>query len=363
MAKARKATKKKITKKAAVARRAYPRATLEDALGIPKVLKKVNGGNPWSPGEVASALDLSKATNAFFYVAAASREFGLTDGSRDSTQISLTDLGRDVVYAPSENAEAKLKRAAFQKVELFTRVLDYYKGSSLPEMKYLGNTLEREFQIHPDHHEEFSDLFKRNCAYLGIGKGYTSSERGEVEPKEGEGAAGHQRDVVTLAEPEQETGLTCFVVMPFRERTDAYPKGFFDEVLRGLIAPAGRKAGFKVETANRPGTEVIHSTIINDLLDADLVVADLTEHNPNVLFELGMRMANDKPVALIRAKGTGPVFDVDNVLRVFDYDPNLWQSTVEKDLPKLKEHIEATRKNRESQETYMKILRPPGGAG
>ena len=343
---------------AASPRRAFPRASLEEAIRIPQVLKDKNGGNPWSPDEVAKALDLSKTTNTFFYIAAAARDFGLTDGGRDSAQIALTDLGRDLVYAPSKDAEAQLKRKAFQNVDLFVRVLDYYKGSRLPEMKYLGNTLEKEFGIHRDHHEEFSELFKKNCEYLGIGEGYGTS--GSTP---GGGATGASvepspaRDTVTLAEPESETGLKCFVIMPFRERTDRYAQGFFDEVLRSLIAPAGRKAGFTVATANRQGTEVIHSTIINDLLDADLVVADLTEHNPNVLFELGMRMAHDKPVALIRAKGTGPVFDVDNMLRVYEYDPNLWASTVERDQPKLKEHIEATWKNRDKQDTYLKLLR------
>jgi hypothetical protein len=33
------------------------------------------------------------------------------------------------------------------------------------------------------------------------------------------------------------------------------------------------------------------------------VLADLTEHNPNVLFELGLRMAVNKPIALVKAKG------------------------------------------------------------
>lgn len=231
-------------------------------------------------------------------------------------------------------------------------------------MKYLGNTLEREFGIHRDHHEEFSGLFKRNCEYLGIGEGYESEKRAVESDGGKDRKESHARETVTLAEPENETGLKCFVIMPFRERTDGYAPGFFDEVLRSLIAPAGRNAGFTVETANRQGTEVIHSTIINDLLDADLVVADLTEHNPNVLFELGMRMAHDKPVALIRAKGTGPVFDVDNMLRVYDYDPNLWASTVDRDLPKIKEHIEMTWKNRDKQDTYLKLLRRnPGGAG
>lgn len=358
-----KAKRKTGTTKKAAPRRAFPRATLEDALKIPMILKTANGGNPWPPEDVANALELSKTSHAFFYMAAASRDFGLTEGSRDSAEIALTDFGRDLVYAPSPEIEAKLKKDAFLNVDLFARVLDYYKGSSLPDMKYLGNTLEREFGIHPDHHEEFSELFKQNADYLGIGEGYGADAAHGKEDGDDDGTTPRQRDVVTLAEPESETGLRCFVIMPFRERTPGYSPGFFDEVLRSLIAPAGRKAGFKVETANRQGTEVIHSTIINDLLDADLVLADLTEHNPNVLFELGMRMAHDRPVALIRAKGTGPVFDVDNMLRVFDYDPNLWQSTVEKDVPKLRDHIQATWSNRDSQETYMKILRRSASAG
>jgi len=68
-------------------------------------------------------------------------------------------------------------------------------------------------------------------------------------------------------------------------------------------------------------------------------------------------MAFDKPVALIRAKGTEPIFDVDNMLRVFDYDPNVWPSTVERDIPKLTQHIKATWDDRENMNTYMKLLR------
>ena len=59
---------------------------------------------------------------------------------------------------------------------------------------------------------------------------------------------------------------------------------------------------------------MIQSTIINDLIQADLVIADLTEHNPNVKFELSVRMAQDKPVVLMKAEVTGPLFDVDNML-------------------------------------------------
>jgi hypothetical protein len=351
-----KRTKKATRKATARLERPYPRATLEDALKVAYALKDKNGGNPWSPDDLAAALGMAKSNNRFFYMSAAAREFGLTTGSRDSEQIALTDLGRELAYAPSPQTEEAAKRRAFLSVDVFKRVLEYYKGSNLPEMKYLSNTLQNQFGLDPRTHEEFSDLFKQNCDFLKIGSGFSApagtntgsaSSPSNLPPKE----------VITLAEPEQGTGLTCFVVMAFRERELGRPKGFFDEVLQSLIAPAGRKAGFTVNTANRQGTEVIHSTIINDLLNADLVVADLTEHNPNVLFELGLRMAADKPVAIIRAKGTGPIFDVDNMLRVFDYDPNLWPSTVERDLPKLIGHIQATWNNRESERTYMKILK------
>jgi len=150
--------------------------------------------------------------------------------------------------------------------------------------------------------------------------------------------------------------------MPFVEKDEIYPKGFFSEVLRSLITPAAVEAGFIVETANKQGSDIIQSTIINDLLEADLVIADLTAHNPNVLFELGVRMAQDKPVALIKSTGTGKIFDVDNMLRVFEYDRNLWRSTIEHDLPKLREHIKAAWENRDSNLSYMKILRKGNSA-
>jgi hypothetical protein len=151
--------------------------------------------------------------------------------------------------------------------------------------------------------------------------------------------------------------LRAFVIMPFTEKNDKRSLGFFKEVLDSLIIPAGIEAGFTVETANKQGSDVIQSTIINDLLEADLVIADLTDHNPNVLFELGLRMSADLPVALIKSKDTGKIFDVDNMLRVYEYDQNLWKSTIEKDGPSLKEHFNAAWSNKNSEQTYMKILR------
>ncbi len=146
------------------------------------------------------------------------------------------------------------------------------------------------------------------------------------------------------------------LLLCFSEKTSNYPHGYFDEVLKHLITPSAVKAGFNAKTAKKAGSEVIQSTIVNDLDAADLVIVDLTEHNPNVLFELGMRIAFSKPVCLIRAKGTAPIFDIDHMLRVYDYNPCLWPSTLESDIPQLSEHIKETWINRRER-SYLDILR------
>jgi hypothetical protein len=211
-------------------------------------------------------------------------------------------------------------------------------------MKYLGNTLEREFNLDPVFHEEFSRVFRENCEYLRITSGDSAGKADAPT-------------TVIVGEPTSSSNVKAFIILPFTERNAERPTGFFLEVLRSLITPAAIEAGFKVETANRQGSDVIQSTIINELLGAELVVADLTDHNPNVMFELGLRMAVDRPVALIKAAGTGRIFDVDNMLRVYEYRPQLWRSTLDTDVPELAKHIRASWENRTADHSYMKILR------
>jgi len=143
--------------------RPYPRATLEDAIAVAYALKDKNGGNPWAPDDLANAVGVSKSNNRFFYSTASAREFGLTTGSRDTEQIALTDLGRELVYAPSPQTEESAKRRAFLNVDVFKRVLEYYKGSNLPEMRYLSNTLQNQFGLDPRTHEEFRTSSRRTA--------------------------------------------------------------------------------------------------------------------------------------------------------------------------------------------------------
>lgn len=334
--------------------KSYPPITLEKCLIIPQKIKELNGGNPWTTKEVSKAIGIL-GTMPLYIITASSRDFGLTVGSSSAKQIELTPLGREIIYAPNPEVERRKKIEAFLNIEIFKNVLEYYKGSNLPEMKYLSNTLENQFNLNPEFHEEFSHVFSENCKYLNITTGDPLNDSNSTQD------FSYPSTIIVGETKKGVKGkLKAFVIMPFVERDNKRPAGFFKEVLDSLLIPAGIDADFTVETANKQGSDVIQSTIINDLLEADLVIADLTDHNPNVLFELGVRMAADRPVAIIKSKDTGRIFDVDNMLRVYEYNQNLWKSTIEKDVPELMEHFKAAWNNRDSELSYMKILRREG---
>jgi len=78
-----------------------------------------------------------------------------------------------------------------------------------------------------------------------------------------------------------------------------------------VIGPACDECGYKADRADElaePG--IITSQIVDRLVESDLVVADLTAHNPNVFYELAIRHAARKPVVQMIEKGWSIPFDV-----------------------------------------------------
>ncbi|MBV7483052.1 hypothetical protein [Bordetella sp. BOR01] len=355
------ATKKAVTKSAkpkkapavAKAKRSFPQSDLEECVKLVNAIKEFNAGNPWAPGEIAKVLGVGMG-NKYFYLTAACRDYGLTVGTRDTAKIELTDLGRNLAYPKSPAMQSEALNTAFRNISLFQKVYDYYQGGVLPEIQYLKNTLKTEFGVEEQFQDDFYQLFQKNVAYLKTATG--SSPVVGKAPTTGSTSKSNSGDSIVLGESTNSGKLVAFIAMPFSEKTGKYEQGYFDEVLKHLITPAAVKADFNARTAKKAGSEVIQSTIVNDLDSADLVIVDLTEHNPNVLFELGMRIAFNKPVCLIRAKGTSAIFDIDHMLRVFDYNPNIWPSTLATDVPALAEHILATWRDKEKR-SYLTILR------
>src|SRR5688572_23297597 len=80
----------------------------------------------------------------------------------------------------------------------------------------------------------------------------------------------------------------AFVAMPYGTKDEID----FNAVFRELIKPALESAGFEVFRADeemRAGN--IRTDMFQELLLADLVVADLSIDNPNAWYELGVRHA------------------------------------------------------------------------
>ena len=134
----------------------------------------------------------------------------------------------------------------------------------------------------------------------------------------------------------------CFVIMPIADCA-GYVKGHFAHVYDDIIKPAIDKTEFNAIRADEvKETNFIHLDILKKLIDAPIAVCDLSTRNPNVLFELGIRQAFDKPVVLIQEKGTPKIFDI-APLRYLEYSKEMKYHEVLESQKSLQEAIEATK--------------------
>lgn len=134
----------------------------------------------------------------------------------------------------------------------------------------------------------------------------------------------------------------CFVIMPIAE-CEGYEPNHFAHVYNDIIKPAIAKTDYTATRADEvKETNLIHLDILKKLIDAPIAICDLSTRNPNVLFELGIRQAFDKPVVLIQEKGTPKIFDI-APLRYLEYSKDMRYHEVIETQNKLCEAINATK--------------------
>lgn len=128
-----------------------------------------------------------------------------------------------------------------------------------------------------------------------------------------------ERGVYSLIEKNTDGQKKCFVVSPIGEDGSEIRKNA-DQLFNHIIKPVCEKCGFKairIDYENTPDS--ITQGILDCLFNYDLVIADLTGHNPNVFFEIGYRTSIGKPIIHLKRKGETIPFDVSSI-RTFDYD-------------------------------------------
>lgn len=142
------------------------------------------------------------------------------------------------------------------------------------------------------------------------------------------------------AEPTS-TQKTCFIIMPISD-VDGYEVGHFKRVYDHIIKPACEDAGLQAIRADDvTNTNYIAIDILKRILNSDLAICDLSVRNPNVMYELGIRHAFDKPVVLMKDVKTSRIFDVQG-LRTLDYSETLRIDSVQRDRAALATTIKAT---------------------
>jgi len=114
---------------------------------------------------------------------------------------------------------------------------------------------------------------------------------------------------------------TCFVIAPIGNANSPDMKRS-DDTFKYIFEPATKECGYTASRADRladPGR--ITDQIIQHILHDDLVIADLSGHNPNVFYELAACHAFQRPFVLVYdPKETLPfdVFDLRSVPLVPD---------------------------------------------
>lgn len=105
---------------------------------------------------------------------------------------------------------------------------------------------------------------------------------------------------------------TCGIVMPMSSMGEL-SDGHWREVKR-IIKLAVQKVGFTARIVSEADdANIFVKSIVQNLYFDPIVVCDVSCKNPNVMFELGMRLAFDKPTVIIVDDKTGFTSDIQGI--------------------------------------------------
>lgn len=101
---------------------------------------------------------------------------------------------------------------------------------------------------------------------------------------------------------------------------------------------------------------VIQKRIIQNIYSSDIIVCDVSGKNPNVMFELGMRLAFDKPAVIIKDDKTNYSFDT-GVIEHISYPRDLRFSQIVAFKNSLADKVRATHQRSISDPSHSTFLK------
>lgn len=124
-----------------------------------------------------------------------------------------------------------------------------------------------------------------------------------------------------------------------------------------IVSEAIESASFTPNlVSNADEVGIIHKRIIQNLYENPIVVCDVSGKNPNVMFELGMRLAFDKPTIIIKDDATSYSFDT-SAIEHLEYPRDLRFSKIIEFKEKLSQKIHATYEKSVSDKDFTTFLK------
>jgi len=116
--------------------------------------------------------------------------------------------------------------------------------------------------------------------------------------------------------------MKVFVIMPFSKTTEKHDKKYWDyffdkvyDIIRiknyETIKQLFNVSDFEIFRASAPQGSITGS-ILKDLKQSDIVIAVLTDHNPNVFYELGIRHTQSNKTVMLCEESQKIPFDLSN---------------------------------------------------
>ncbi len=263
-----------------------------------------------------------------------SGQYGLTTGSYAAEFLELTpdgDLASRDDAGPRDQLAARLN-LAIEQVEPFNRLYQQFSNNRLPAPSVLRDFVVEHDLAPKDHVDECVETFLANARDLGLVATYAGAERmltfemlleeaapderaggdddEEISPTPPIGFMSAERSPTAVVAKAIDLSDVCFVVSPIGG-PESEQRKHADLMFGSLLEPALSELGLRLIRADRiskPG--LITAQVIDHLVRAPLVVADLSFGNPNVFYELAIRHATRRPVVqIVRAADPLP-FDV-----------------------------------------------------
>jgi nucleoside 2-deoxyribosyltransferase len=116
----------------------------------------------------------------------------------------------------------------------------------------------------------------------------------------------------------------CFVIIPFKFNI------LYSQVIKKAIEELSMEC-IRADEIYKPN--VIIKDIWNSIRKARFIIADITERNPNVLYELGLAHAIGKPVILINRDDNEIPFDIAPIKYIkYDINNPFWGRKLTKEI-------------------------------